>query len=413
VFFHYFKRYRGETTLQQLGLREARPWFSRANKMMSALSTVAAEPLTGAEFAPLMAPFGPFESRPVLAAAVSGGRDSLALALLAHDWARALGGRIVGLIVDHGLRRESSDEAAKTRDLLAGHGVAAEILRWRGAKPASGLQEAAREARYRLLLEACRRHGILHLLIAHHADDQAETIAMRAARSSGPDGLAGMAAVVEQREVRLLRPLLSVPRARLTATLEARAVPWIDDPSNVDSRFERARIRKAGQVAASTVAGRDKSRAIREGRLAAAALDLVEFDLPGAVAIDRAGFARLGRGLAVRLLSRAIQAVGRRDYPPRRERLERAAARLSQGVSRGKSGKSQDFTLSECRLELRQAPGSRRLRWIIRPENGRKDARKAGQPLVPAAFFACGGPRAPHLCHNPIDGSKSCEPVQS
>src|SRR5258707_7596020 len=100
-----------------------------------------------------MAPFAPFESRPVLAAAVPGGRDSLALALLAHDWARALGGRIVGLIVDHGLRRESSDEAAKTRDLLAGHGVAAEILRWRGAKPASGLQEAAREARYRLLLE--------------------------------------------------------------------------------------------------------------------------------------------------------------------------------------------------------------------------------------------------------------------
>jgi tRNA(Ile)-lysidine synthase len=380
--------------------------------------SAAAEPLTSAEFAPLMAPFAPFEAHPVLAVAVSGGRDSLALALLAHGWAAELEGRIVGLIVDHGLRRESSGEAARTRDLLARHGIAAEILRWRGAKPASGLQEAAREARYRLLFEACRRHGILHLLVAHHADDQGETVAMRAARLSGPDGLAGMAALVEQRKARLLRPLLSVPRARLTATLEARAVAWIDDPSNVDSRFERARLRKAGPVVAPTLAGRDnsraaRSRAARDGRLATAAVGLVECELPGAVALDRAGFARLGRELAMRLLSRVIQAVGRRDHPPRRERLERAAARLSQGVSRGKSGKSQDFTLSECRLELRQAAGSRRLRWIIRPENGRKDARKAGQPLIPAAFFACDGPRAPHLDSNPIDGSKSCEPVQS
>jgi tRNA(Ile)-lysidine synthase len=359
--------------------------------------SAAAGPLAAAEFAPLMAPFAPFEARPILAVAVSGGRDSLALALLAHEWAAGLEGRVVGFIVDHGLRRESSSEAATTRDLLSRHGIPAEILRWRGAKPASGLQEAAREARYRLLLEACREQGILHLLIAHHADDQAETVAMRAARASGLDGLAGMAALVEQHEARLLRPLLSVPRARLTATLEARAVTWIDDPSNLDSRFERARLRKAGTAVAAALAGRDKSRAARDGRLAAAAVGLVEFDLPGAVAVDRAGFARLGRELAVRLLSRIVQAVGRRDHPPRRERLERAAARLSQGLSRGKSGKSQDFTLSECRLELRQAPGSRRLRWIIRPENGRKDARKAGQPLVPAAFFACDGPRAPHL----------------
>jgi tRNA(Ile)-lysidine synthase len=351
------------------------------------VSAAPSGPLTAAEFAPLMAPFAPFESRPVLAVAVSGGRDSLALALLAHEWAAGLDGRIVGLIVDHGLRRQSSSEAATTRDLLIRHGIAAEILRWRGVKPASGLQEAAREARYRLLFEACRRLDVLHLLIAHHADDQAETVAMRAARASGPDGLAGMAALVEQREARLLRPLLSVPRARLTATLEARGVQWIDDPSNLDSRFERARLRKVGLAAAPAPAERDKSRAARDDRLAAAAVGLMEFDLPGAVAVDRAGFARLGREPAVRLLSRIIQAIGSRDHPPRRERLGRAAARLSQGVCRGKSGKSQDFTLSECRLELRQAPGSRRLRWIIRPENGRKDARKIGQTLIPAAFF--------------------------
>jgi tRNA(Ile)-lysidine synthase len=369
------------------------------------VSAAAAEPLTAGQFSSLMAPFAPFEARPVLAAAVSGGRDSLALALLAHDWAVALEGRVVGLIVDHGLRRDSADEAAATRHLLADHGIAAEILRWRGPKPASGVQEAAREARYRLLRAACRRRGILHLLIAHHADDQAETVAMRAVRKSGPDGLAGMAALIEQRDVRLLRPLLGVARARLTATLEARAVAWIDDPSNLDSRFERVRLRKAGPLPPSAAAGRALSRTTVDRRLAAAAVGLLEFDLPGAVAIDRAGFARLAGELGRRLLSRVIQAVGRRDHPPRRERLERAAARLSLGVSRGPSGKSQDFTLSECRVELRQAPDSRRLRWIIRPENGRKDARKVGQPLIPAAFFTCGAAGASHLGHNPIDGS--------
>jgi tRNA(Ile)-lysidine synthase len=367
------------------------------------VSEAATAPLAAAEFTSLMAPFSPFESRPVVAVAVSGGRDSLALALLAHEWAAPLAGRVVGLIVDHSLRRESADEAATTRDVLARHGIEAEILRWRGAKPASGLQQAAREARYRLLLKACHRRGILHLLIAHHADDQAETIAMRAARQSGPDGLAGMAALVEQREARLLRPLLPIPRARLTATLVARQVAWIDDPSNVDSRFERARLRKAGSVAAPASDRQGAARAARDGRMAAAAVTLIDGDVSGAVALDRAGFARLGRSLGQQLLSRAVQCVGSRDHPPRRERLERAAARLSQGVSRGqtgrgKSGKSQDFTLSECRLELRQAPGTRRLRWIIRPENGRKYARKAGQPLIPAAFFACGAVPAPHLC---------------
>jgi tRNA(Ile)-lysidine synthase len=369
------------------------------------VSVAAAEQLTAAQFARLMAPFAPFEFRPLLAVGVSGGRDSLALALLAHDWAGALDGRIVGLIVDHGLRRESPGEAATTRELLSRHGIAAEILHWRGAKPASGLQEAARAARYRLLLRACRRHGALHLLTAHHADDQAETVAMRAARLSGPDGLAGMAAVVEHRDARLLRPLLAIARARLTATLEARAMPWIDDPSNVDSRFERARLRRQGVSAAPSLAGRGRSRTLRDLRLAAAAVALLDFDAAGAVAIDRAGFARLGRELGVGLLSRVVQAIGDRDHPPRRERLERAVERLSLGVSRGKSGKSQDFTLSECRLELRQAPDSRRLRWIIRPENGRKGVNKAGQPCIPAAFFSCGAAVAPHLGYNPIDGS--------
>ncbi len=345
------------------------------------------------EFAQLLAPFAPFEACPVLAVAVSGGRDSLALALLAHEWAVAHGGRVLALIVDHGLRRESADEARATRERLASRGIWSEILPWPGEKPSTRIQQAARAARYRLLFEACRRHGILHLMTAHHADDQDETVAMRAARESGPDGLAGMAAIVEHRDLRVLRPLLCVPRRRLTATVEARGVDWIDDPSNQDRRFERVRVRQDGTA---TGIARDGGRAGRDRRLAETALGALEVG-PQGVALDHGAVAALRKEIAERLLSRVVQAVGRLDYPPRRDRLGRAAARLSQGAREGKSGKSQDFTLSGCQLTLRRDPVTRRLWWIVRPENGRTHDDKPGQPLVPAAFFACGASSEPHL----------------
>lgn len=354
------------------------------------------DPLTVEEFAALMEPFAPFEQRALLAVALSGGRDSLCLTLLAHDWAVARGGRVIALIVDHGLRSGSAAEAQATRTLIGGLGIDGQILRWTGAKPQHGVQEAARLARYRLLMEACRRLGALHLLVAHHADDQAETVAMRTARGSGPAGLAGMSSLVEHHPVRILRPLIAVPRRRVTATLVGRGAKWVDDPSNSDARFERARLRGAGSVAPPPV-GAASRRAVAERRLAETAVDLLEFDVEGAAAIDRAGFVRLPRDMAARLLARLVQGLADRDHPPRRDRLDRAVARLSQAVDRGRSGKSQDFTLSGCRLTLRQASDSRRLRWIVQRENGRKSARNGGQPLVPAAFFACGGTVRTHL----------------
>ncbi|MBN9089123.1 MAG: tRNA lysidine(34) synthetase TilS [Reyranella sp.] len=352
-----------------------------------------ADAVEAPEFAALLAPFAPFEAQPALAVAVSGGRDSLALALLAHEWALARRGRVLALIVDHGLRRESADEARTTRERLAGRGIESEILLWAGDKPATRIQQAAREARYRLLFAACRRHGILHLMTAHHADDQDETVAMRAARESGPDGLAGMAAVVEHRDLRLLRPLLGVPRRRLTATIEARGVDWIDDPSNQDRRFERVRVRQDGAAAG---AARDAGRAVRDRTLAETALGALEVG-PEGVALDHVVVSVMRKEITERLLSRIVQAVGGLDYPPRRERLSRAAARLSQGARLGKSGKGQDFTLSGCKLMLRRDSATRRLRWIVRPENGRTRDNKPGQPLVPAAFFACGASAATHL----------------
>ena len=100
-----------------------------------------------------------------------------------------------------------------------------------------GVLAAARAARYGLLEAACRGERILHLLVAHHYEDQAETVALRVARGSGAVGLAGMAAVREVHGLRVLRPLLAVPKARLMAILRQADWPWLDDPSNAEPRF--------------------------------------------------------------------------------------------------------------------------------------------------------------------------------
>ena len=199
--------------------------------------------LDEARFATLMAPLGPFEARPRLAVAVSGGPDSLALCLLADRWARRRGGAVVGLIVDHGLRPESAGEAGQTAAWLGAREIGSQILTWPGQKPTVGIQAAARHARYRLLGGWCRAAGVLHLLTAHHRGDQAETVALREARASGPDGLAGMAAVRELAGLRLLRPLLGVQKAALVAVLDAARQPWLEDPSNRAQGFARARLR--------------------------------------------------------------------------------------------------------------------------------------------------------------------------
>lgn len=195
-----------------------------------------------AAIARVAAPSGLDIERVPFAVAVSGGADSLALALLA---AEAFPGRVTGVTVDHGLRPESAAEAVQVRGWLGLHRVPHATVRWEGEKPSGNLQATARLARYRLLAAWCRANGVPVLLSAHHQDDVAETLLQRLSRGSGLAGLAAMPALRRLDEgVWLARPLLDVPRARLRATLVARGQAWVEDPSNGDDRFDRARARR-------------------------------------------------------------------------------------------------------------------------------------------------------------------------
>lgn len=313
----------------------------------------SARPLTAGDMADLMAPLGPFEPAPRLAVAVSGGMDSMALAVLLDDWSAGVGGRVVALVVDHGLRRGSAAEARRVGGWLGSHGIERRGLVWRAPRPGGSQQAAARAARYDLLIRWCARHGILHLATAHHQDDQAETLLLRLGRGSGPDGLAAMPAVRELRDLRLLRPLLTVPKARLEATLRSRGLPWVEDPSNQNPAFARTGLRRQRPAldALGLSAPRLAATAEQLGRTRAAVERDVARLLAEAVDVDPAGFAwadakpliAAGAETGARALARVLLAISGREYTPRSERLLRLYRKLGNGAFQG-------ATLAGCRI---------------------------------------------------------------
>lgn len=317
----------------------------------------AARPLGDLELKGLMARFAPFEPSPQVAVAVSGGADSMALAVLLKSWAAELGGEALALVVDHGLRSGSAAEARRVGQWLEARGLRYGLLSWRGQKPSSNRQAAARAARYRLLAEWCREHRILHLATAHHLDDQAETFLLRLGRGSGLDGLAAMAAVRETPDLRLLRPFLTVPKARLEATLRSQGVPWVEDPSNRDPAFARSQLRglRPALAARGLEPGRLAETARHLGRARGALDGTVATLLAKCVTIDPAGFvwvlpeplAMAARETGLRALSRVLLAVGGGTYPPRIVRLSRLYQHMSEKNFSG-------ATLAGCRVAPRR-----------------------------------------------------------
>lgn len=277
--------------------------------------------------------FGRFDlsSRSSLVVAVSGGSDSTALLLLVREWRDRAAPhlRILAATVDHGLRRESAAEAASVATFCTGLGVEHLTLRWTGAKPATGLQAAAREARLGLLAGAAVRAGTDIVLVGHTADDQAETVAMRAGRGPGI-GLAGMApATLVDGRVWFVRPLLGMRRQALRAFLLASGTPWIDDPSNDNPAFERVRLRTAATRSGRTGVDRQAVHAAGRRRcdLAARAAALLDAHAaspsPGLARLDPAFFAAQDREAAVHAFRALLAAIGGGEHLPD---LDRAAA---------------------------------------------------------------------------------------
>jgi len=334
--------------------------------------------------------------------AVSGGRDSVAMMHLvaaARDRSSPFP-EIIVYSVDHGLRAAAADECRQVAEWAGNLGLAHRILTWRGERPVANVQAAARDIRYGMLSEAAKSDGVSALATAHHLEDQAETFLLRLARGSGVRGLSGMSEVASFRDLVVLRPLLDVSRRHLEEVLRETGRDWIDDPSNDQDRYERVRIRKAGEsLAAIGLTPRRIAETARSLQRAQAALDhyaarvvsnAVKVHAHGFVSVNWPALQNEPKEVVLRVLAQLIEAVSGADYPPRLSALERLSARICDHSG----GRRLVATLSGCAFERDGGDV-----WIYR---------EAGRRGFPETHFCGGEPLIwdKRFCVEPIGDGK-------
>ena len=179
------------------------------------------------------------------ALAVSGGADSLCLAYFAKIYSFELNNKAHVLIVDHKLRKESSYEALKVKQILSKKNIYSRILKWKGEIPKKNIQKNARDMRYTLLSNYCIKNKVKYLITAHHGDDQIENFFIRLLRGRGLSGLSSMSEKVKyNKNLKIIRPFLKFEKKDLKYVTLNYFKTYIKDPSNKNEKFLRVRIRR-------------------------------------------------------------------------------------------------------------------------------------------------------------------------
>lgn len=251
------------------------------------------------------------------------------------------------LSVDHGLRPEAGDEVKQVAAWCKALGLAHISLKTPEPLHATRVQEAARQQRYQAMAAWCQKHKAAALLVAHHREDQAETVVMRLLHGSGVNGLAGMSRLqrlhTKAGAVEVMRPLLDVPRAALRAMLEKAGQAWIEDPSNEDTKYERVRLRQQmphlqahGLATEQLVAVANhmrQARAVFDAQAVAWLQAQAGWSDYGYIEICRQPFLALGEAMQKRILAALISYLGGQIYAPKRQRLARLCARVADAPS--------------------------------------------------------------------------------
>lgn len=270
----------------------------------------------------------------VIAAGVSGGADSLALVFQLNDYLKPKHKKVVALTVDHQLRPESAQEAKYVHQLMEKAGIEHHILVWQGEKPQTGVEEAARIARYRLLSEWCHSHQVSYLCVAHHALDQAETFMIRLQRGSGLNGLCGMQEVSEMYGLKILRPFLTTSPEKLKEYLRQKKIDWVTDSSNNCDDFLRVRIRKflpeleqatgiTPQRIVETMAVLNRSRDYITSQVTRFIKQHVRFWENSGVSVSLSVLRQQHEEILYRVLAELIKQIGQSDYTARADDVER------------------------------------------------------------------------------------------
>ncbi len=270
----------------------------------------------------------------VIGVGVSGGADSLCLAVLLEAWGKKYGHKIVALTVNHNLRAEAKQEAEWVAGQMKRLNMDHHILTYNGPKPTTRIEEKAREIRYHLLQEFCEANQIGYVCLAHHGDDQSETFFARLARGSGLDGLCAILPVSTRGNLTLIRPLLNRDKTDILDTLKSKNLTWMEDPMNQDDIFERVRWRK--QLNTLWQTGLTKSGVLLSAKRLQRAKDALNFYTDSFfkehVHIDERGFAKISKTafcdspmeIRLRVLAQTLDIIGQSETPLSMEAIEKA-----------------------------------------------------------------------------------------
>lgn len=297
-----------------------------------------ANPLTSDQFDQIMSSLDLGKAQKI-AVAVSGGSDSMALALLLHEWCITQKKTLIALTVDHGLRENSASEAKRVKDWMRAKNISHHILTWSGLKPDADIQNEARKARYHLMGQWCADNDVKYLCVAHHKEDQAETFLMRLFRGSGIDGLSAMDTKAsfpvedfDNKYPLICRPLLDISKQRLIDTLCQFKQTWVDDPSNENDSFTRIKTRNL--LKSTDIEGFNSERLSQTAKRIRRVRSLLEdmtikaesdyakhYDL-GFTILNLSFLENTHEEISLRLLSTILKKISGGQYAPRLIKLE-------------------------------------------------------------------------------------------
>ena len=280
-----------------------------------------------------------------LAVAVSGGVDSVALLY----WMVEIGADIVCLHVNHGLRDAAKTEENYVLETCKKLSVPCQVFHWDAEKPTTGIEAAARTARYKMMTDFCHNNGIEYLVTAHQADDQIETFLMNLGRGSGVFGLSAMQNISERDGIKILRPLLNVSREELKNYCDTHNIKYFTDEMNNDARYTRVRIRQNRHLLHDTLGISDERILLaienlnRARKSIESDVDKLVADVMGNdFAMFRDSFLfDLVPDIRLKFIGTLIQKIGGDNYQPRLNSLNLALEKLHGDCK---------FTLGHCTL---------------------------------------------------------------
>lgn len=304
--------------------------------------------------------------------AVSGGGDSMGMAVLFADWHKRFAKAnpqekpkknhsLSALVVDHGIRPDSAKEAQSTESQLRTLGIPATIVRIPHPPPKHGIQAWARQLRYDLLVTHARHKNAI-LALAHHRQDQTETIEMRLMKKSGLRGLGGMARESWRGGVRVIRPCLTMSRQALAMAAAHKGVTIAHDPSNNDTRFLRPRLRAEQAHRSRGKSGVTDSQLLRLGVACQQITAMLDAQVAPFYALSPWGYGLVARhtltnpkNLAVfchsaRLLAQHLHGA---KYVPNEASFRHLYHRLTSAISASANTPSTPFTTTLAGCEWR------------------------------------------------------------